>query len=81
MKTETMKTRIAILLAAALPLAAVAAPEHYTIDPTHTYPNFTVEHWTLSMMHGRFDKTTGKFTFNRAAKTGSTTRQSHRSRT
>jgi len=65
------KTRIALLFAAALPLAAVAAPEHYTLDPTHTYPNFTVEHWGLSMMHGRFDKTAGKFTFDRAAKTGS----------
>ena len=65
------KTHFALLLAAALPLAAVAAPEHYTVDPLHTYPNFTVEHWGLSMMHGRFDKTTGKFTFDRAAKTGS----------
>ncbi|MFO1198889.1 MAG: YceI family protein [Burkholderiaceae bacterium] len=68
---NTKKTRIALLFAAALPLAAVAAPEHYTLDPTHTYPNFTVEHWGLSMMHGRFDKTAGKFTFDRAAKTGS----------
>ena len=33
--------RLAVaLLAAALPLTAVAAPENYTIDPTHTYP-----HW------------------------------------
>ena len=68
---NTKKIRIALLFAAALPLAAVAAPEHYTLDPTHTYPNFTVEHWGLSMMHGRFDKTAGKFTFDRAAKTGS----------
>ena len=68
---NTKKTRIALLFAAALPLAAVAAPEHYTLDPTHTYPNFTVEHWGLSTMHGRFDKTAGKFTIDRAAKTGS----------
>ena len=68
---NTKKIRIALLFAAALPLAAVAAPEHYTLDPLHTYPNFTVEHWGLSMMHGRFDKTAGKFTFDRAAKTGS----------
>ena len=68
---NTKKIRIALLFAAALPLAAVAAHEHYTLDPLHTYPNFTVEHWGLSMMHGRFDKTAGKFTFDRAAKTGS----------
>ena len=66
-----MKSRIAIgLLAAALALPATAAVENYTLDPLHTYPNFMVEHWGLSMMHGRFDKTTGKFSFDRAAKTG-----------
>lgn len=58
--------------AAALPLTARAAPESYPLDPTHSYPSFSVEHWGLSMMHGRFDKMTGKFTFDRAAKTGST---------
>lgn len=66
-----MKKTLAILAAAALPTLAVAAPEAYTIDPTHTYPNFTVEHWGLSTMYGRFDKTAGKFSFDRAAKTGS----------
>jgi polyisoprenoid-binding protein YceI len=65
------KKHLAVLAAAALPAIAVAAPESYTVDPFHTYPNFTVEHWGLSMMHGRFDKTVGKFTFDRAAKTGS----------
>jgi polyisoprenoid-binding protein YceI len=64
-------SRIAIaLLAAAFALPASASPENYTLDPYHTYPNFMVEHWGLSMMHGRFDKTTGKFSFDRAAKTG-----------
>lgn len=68
-----MKTyRLAALVVAALPFMAVAAPENYTIDAEHTYPNFTAEHWGLSMMHGRFDKTRGKFSFDRAAKTGST---------
>ena len=63
-------TLCAVLLA--LPLAAAAAPETYAIDPTHTYPSFAVEHWGLSLLHGRFDKTTGSFSFDRAAKTGST---------
>jgi polyisoprenoid-binding protein YceI len=66
-----MKKRLALTLAA-LPLIAAAAPENFTLDPTHTYPSFTVEHWGLSMMHGRFDKSSGKFSFDRAAKTGST---------
>lgn len=71
-----MKSRLTLLTLTlaclAAPLAAMAAPESYTLDPTHTYPSFHVEHWGLSKMHGRFDKTTGKFTFDRAAKTGST---------
>jgi polyisoprenoid-binding protein YceI len=57
-------------LALSFPLAAFAQAENYTIDPLHTYPNFTVEHWQLSMMHGRFNKTSGKFSFDRKAKTG-----------
>jgi polyisoprenoid-binding protein YceI len=65
-----MKRTLAALIAAALPAFAAAAPENYTVDPFHTYPNFWVEHWGLSMMHGRFDRTTGKFSFDRAAKTG-----------
>jgi polyisoprenoid-binding protein YceI len=64
-------SRLAVaLLAAAISLPASAATESYTVDPLHTYPNFMVEHWGLSMMSGRFDKSTGKFSFDRAAKTG-----------
>ncbi len=63
------KTLVALALAA-LPFAAAAAPENFTLDSYHTYPNFTVEHWGLSVMTGRFDKTTGKFTIDRAARTG-----------
>ena len=66
-----MNRTLAVLALAALPFAVQAAPESYTVDPYHTYPNFTVEHWGLSMMHGRFDKSTGKFSFDRATKSGS----------
>jgi polyisoprenoid-binding protein YceI len=66
-----MKKSLAVAVLAALPALAFANPENYTLDPTHTYPNFQVEHWGLSMMFGRFDKTVGKFSFDRAAKTGS----------
>ena len=68
-----MKNKLlALAVAAALPLMAQAAPENYTLDPYHTYPNFAVEHWGLSMLHGRFDRMSGSFSFDRAAKTGST---------
>ena len=65
-------SRLAVaVLAAALPFSALAAPENYTLDPYHTYPHFEVNHLGFSKMRGRFDKTTGKFTIDRAAKTGS----------
>ncbi|HYN11688.1 MAG TPA: YceI family protein, partial [Burkholderiales bacterium] len=58
-------------LSLALPLAAAAAPESYTIDPYHTYPYFQVSHFGVGNMMGRFDKTTGKFTLDAAARSGS----------
>lgn len=58
-------------LALALPLAATAAPESYTLDPYHTYPHFAVDHLGVSTMWGRFDRSSGKFTIDRAAKKGS----------
>ncbi|OGA32694.1 MAG: hypothetical protein A3F75_05495 [Betaproteobacteria bacterium RIFCSPLOWO2_12_FULL_64_23] len=65
-------SRLAVaLLAVALPLIAVAAPENYTIDPTHTYPHWEANHFGVSNWRGRFDKSAGKFTLDRAAKTAS----------
>ena len=62
---------LAVAVAAALPLASVAAPETYTFDPYHTFVNFTVDHLGFSTMHGRFNKSAGKMTVDHAAKTGS----------
>lgn len=58
-------------VALALPLAALAAPESYTVDPTHTFPHFEVSHFGVSNWRGRFEKTTGKFTLDRAARAAS----------
>ena len=58
-------------LALALPLAVSAAPENYTIDPTHTYAYFEVDHLGVSQQRGRFDRVSGKFAVDRAAKSGS----------
>jgi len=60
-----------MLLFAVVPLSAIAAVETYTLDPYHTFPNFTVDHLGLSTMYGRFGKTTGKFSMDRGAKTAS----------
>jgi len=43
----------------------------YQIDPTHTYPNFTISHLGFSTQHGRFDNTTGSLEMDLAKKTGS----------
>ena len=59
------------VLALTLPLIAHAAPETYVLDPYHTYPNFAVDHLGYSTIYGRFDKSSGKFTLDRAARTGS----------
>lgn len=66
-----MRKQLAVAAFLALPAVAFAAPETYTIDPYHTYPNFVVDHLGVSNMYGRFDKSSGKVTLDRAAKSGS----------
>lgn len=61
---------VAALVLAGFPMASYAA-ESYTIDPSHTYPHFSVSHLGFSTMQGRFDKSSGKVTLDRAAKKGS----------
>jgi polyisoprenoid-binding protein YceI len=58
-------------LVVAMPLAAIAAPENYTLDPYHTFAYFEVDHLGVSTMRGSFNKSSGKFTVDHAAKTGS----------
>jgi polyisoprenoid-binding protein YceI len=60
-----------------LPLAllaagtAAAAVDHYTIDPSHTYPSFTAPHiGGISNWRGKIDKSSGSVTLDRDAKTG-----------
>ncbi len=66
-----MHKAVVCALGFALPLVAAAAPEAYELDPTHTYPHFSVDHLGVSTMWGRFDKSSGRFVIDRAAKTGS----------
>ena len=65
-----MKRIVIALVAAALPLAAAAQVESYNIDPYHTVPYFETDHLGFATMRGRFDRATGKFTLDRAAKSG-----------
>lgn len=63
--------RLVSLMLLCLPLTAFAAAEHFTIDPHHTFPNFTISHLGFSTMHGRFGKTEGTITMDKAHHTGS----------
>lgn len=64
-------TRLATgLIVITLPLAATAQVESYTIDPYHTIPYWETDHLGYATIRGRFDRTTGRFTLDRAAKTG-----------
>lgn len=59
-----------MLLSVALLLPATTMAASYTIDPTHTYPNFTIDHLGFSTLHGRFGNTTGTLSMDQAKGTG-----------
>ena len=63
--------KLIIAAVLATPLAAAAQVENYVIDPYHTVPYFDIDHLGFATMRGRFDRATGKFSIDRAAKTGS----------
>ena len=65
------KLSAALILAAAAAAPALAAPETYVVDGTHTYPRFSYSHFGYSTQLSRFNKTTGKVVFDKAAKSGS----------
>jgi polyisoprenoid-binding protein YceI len=59
------------LLAAAATAGSAFAADTYQVDPSHTYPSFETDHFGgLSVWRGKFTKTTGTITLDRAAKTG-----------
>lgn len=66
-----MKKQLAsLVLALAAASPALAAPETYTIDGTHTFPRFSYSHLGYSTQLSRFNSTSGKVVYDAAAKTG-----------
>ena len=60
-----------LFAAALLSLFTVtASAQTYEIQNAHTYPSFEADHMGLSFWRGKFLKTSGKITLDRAAKTG-----------
>lgn len=64
------KITAAALLAATFAAPALAAPEVYAVEGTHSFPNFSYSHFGLSTQISKFTKTTGSVTLDKAAKTG-----------
>jgi len=59
------------LAAGAMALAPVQARNvTYVVDPDHTYPSFEADHMGISTWRGKFDKSSGTITMDRAASTG-----------
>lgn len=64
------KLTAALVLASAIAAPALAAPETFVVDGTHTFPRFSYSHFGFSTQLSRFDKTSGKVVLDKAAKTG-----------
>jgi polyisoprenoid-binding protein YceI len=58
-------------LVAAVSFNAMAEEVTYQLDPSHTYPSFAADHFGgVSTWRGKFDKSSGTVSIDRAAKTG-----------
>lgn len=68
---EKMSQLVSALIFAITASAAFAAPETYVLDGSHTFPRFSYSHLGYSTQLSRFNTTTGKVVFDKAAKTGS----------
>lgn len=64
MKKALISTAFAIFFAG----QAIAAPQTYVVDSTHTFPRFSYDHLGLSKQILSFDKTTGTVVLDKAAK-------------
>ena len=65
-----MKISHLVVAAFAASSAIAFAADSYTIDPGHTYPSFEADHMGISVLRGKFTKSSGSVTLDRAAKTG-----------
>ncbi len=57
-------------LAASTAGPGLGAVERYAIDPNHTYPSIEFSHMGISIWRGKFDRTSGSVTLDRAGRTG-----------
>ena len=68
---QLKRLALASILAATVAAPAMAAPETFDIDGSHTFARFAYSHFGYSKQESRFNKTTGTIKLDRAAKAGS----------
>jgi polyisoprenoid-binding protein YceI len=61
---------LATLLIASLAGTPALAADTYKVDSDHTYPSIETTHMGVSTFRGKFNKTSGSITLDKAAKTG-----------
>jgi polyisoprenoid-binding protein YceI len=66
-----MKSKYLIVALIAASSASAFAADTYAIEPNHTYPSFEADHMGISVLRGKFTKSSGFIVLDRAAKTGS----------
>ena len=74
MEREENMNKIALALVAGSLVTglALAEPATYNVDPAHTYPAFEADHMGgMSIWRGKFNSSTGKVVYDKAAKAGS----------
>lgn len=71
MQGHRIPTSLLFVLLSVGARGTAAAPVSYTIDPDHTYPSFEADHMGgLSTWRGKFDRTHGTVSLDRAAGSG-----------
>ena len=69
--TSFKQLSLAAALAVSVLAPAMAAPQTYVVDSSHTFPRFSYSHFGYSTQLSSFKQTTGKVVFDAQAKTGS----------
>lgn len=62
------KTLIAALFASFIAGPALAAPQTFVMDPSHTFPRFSYDHMGMSKQILRFNKTSGTVVLDKEAR-------------
>jgi polyisoprenoid-binding protein YceI len=68
--TNRSRAWLAPLLIGALAGTPTLAADVYEVETNHTYPSVETSHMGISVFRGKFNKTSGMITLDRAAKTG-----------